>query len=180
MPTRYSPVQIMLHWTMAVVMIAAYLIGSQFEDMPRGPDKISLIGWHALLGLTVLILLVPRVFLRRQGVPPLPPDMPVWQQRLAHAVHVGLYAVMVLLPIAGLMALLAGRQPMPVPFIGEIPVLFASPMLHEGAEEVHAFLGNVWLGLVILHVAATVWHAFKKDGLATRMVPFGGTAIAKG
>jgi len=176
MPTRYSPVQILLHWTMAVVMIAAYLIGSQFEDMPRGPDKLSLMGWHVLVGLTLLILLVPRVFLRHQGVPALPADMPVWQQRLAHAVHVGLYAVMVLLPLAGLLALLAGRQPMPVPLIGNIPVLIPSPFIHETAEGVHGLLGNVWLGLVILHVAATVWHAFKKDGLATRMVPFGRTA----
>ena len=54
----YSRASVALHWAMAAVIAAAWVLGEVMTDMARGPDRVSAQGWHALLGLLVLALLL--------------------------------------------------------------------------------------------------------------------------
>ncbi|MGX9963356.1 cytochrome b [Roseomonas sp. F4] len=174
MPTRHSTLQIILHWTMAAVIAAAWLLGSLMEDLARGPDRAVGLGVHVLLGLGVLALLLPRLIARLVG-PALPPEPGEarWEHRLAAAAHLALYALMLLVPLAGMATVLSARAQVPVLGLFEVPNLLAAYGQRKLFEGVHEVLANLLLGVVVLHVLATLYHAFiRRDGVAGRMIPW--------
>ena len=172
MNERYSPANMALHWAMAGVMIAGFVLGEIMEDMPRGPEKLTVMGWHVLAGLTIAALVIPRILARLRGTPALPPAMPLWERRLATAGHLVLYAVMLALPFTGLIAIITGGRAFPVLGLFEIPALGPVPGIHGGMETVHGILSKLFLGTLVLHVLATLWHALvRRDGIAGRMMP---------
>jgi len=173
MSQRYSMAQITLHWAMAVAIAGAYILGEAIEEAPLGAKGLAE-GQHALIGLVVLALVVPRIVARLRGVPAHPPTMPTWERRLAHVGHGLLYVLMIAIPLAGLIGIVTGGRPVTLPILGTVPILFPMGFLHEAAEEVHETLGGLLLPLVGLHVLATLWHtAVRRDGVLGRMLPIG-------
>ncbi len=172
MSTRYSLPLILLHWLAVPAMLAAFIIGEVMEDLPRGPEKISVMGWHILAGLTVAALLMPRIAIRLRGVPPMHGEAAFWEAGLARAAHLVMYAVMLLLPLTGLLSILAGTRTVPVLGLFELPALFPLSWLHEAMEEVHEAVARVFLVTLVMHVAATLWHVLvRRDGVLRRMLP---------
>jgi cytochrome b561 len=49
-----------LHWGMAVLIVAVFIVGKIMEDLPR-EQRLPVMGWHILFGLAVLILFLPRI-----------------------------------------------------------------------------------------------------------------------
>lgn len=173
MNDRYSPASMGLHWIMAIAMIAAFVLGERIEDLARGAERQWGAGLHVAVGLMVALLLVPRVYFRLRGVPLLPAAMPDWEKKLARLGHLVLYGIMVLLPITGLVGVVTGSRGVSVLGLFTIPPLVPIPWLHEGGEGLHEILAKILLLTVVLHVAATVWHALvRRDGVAQRMLPF--------
>jgi cytochrome b561 len=172
MPDRYSRLSIALHWTMAVAIGAAWLIGQFLEDLPRGPDKTFALGGHALIGLAVAALLLPRLLARIVGPVPVDAAAPAWEKRLAGAAHLLLYLLMLAVPLTGLAIAMSGRAALPVLGLFEIPPLLAGLGLRKLLEGAHEVMANLLLGAIALHVAATLWHALvRHDGVAARMLP---------
>lgn len=171
-PTRYSLASRLFHWSMAAAIAAGWLIGQTLEDAPRGAARDFNIGLHVLIGLTVLALVLPRLLTRVLGGVPADANPPGWIKRLGDAAHLLLYVLMLVLPLTGLAAAMTGRAPLPVLGLFEVPPLLNSFGIRKLLEEVHGVLANVMLGTVVLHVAATLWHAFiRRDGVAQRMLP---------
>ena len=54
---RYGTVSRSLHWLIAILMIVAWLVGDQGEDL-RGAEKSAILALHALPGLAVARALV--------------------------------------------------------------------------------------------------------------------------
>ncbi len=172
MDRRYSLASIALHWTMALAVGAAWLLGQLLEDFPRGPDRVFANGIHALIGMAVLALVLPRLLARFMGGTP--EEAPGWEGIAARAVHLLLYALMALVPLTGLAIALSARTPFNVAGLFELPNLLAGFGLRKALEEVHEVLANLTFGAVVLHVAATLWHAvIRRDGVLRRMLPFG-------
>ncbi len=168
--TRYSLPSILLHWTMAVAIGAAWLLGQFLEDIPRA-SRLAWQGGHALIGLAVLALLLPRLLARLFGRVPETAG-PDWEKRLARAAHALLYILMLAIPLTGLAIAMAGRGPMPVLGLFEIPNWLGGMGLKRPLEGVHEVLANLMLGAVGLHVAATAWHALvRRDGVMRHMLP---------
>lgn len=171
-PAAHGPATIALHWIMALLFVAAFIAGQVMEEMPRGADKLSVLGWHLVLGGAVFALAIPRL-LRRRRLETLHDAGPAWERASAKAVHALLYLLMIALPLTGFLAGVSLRGAIPLPFGGEIGPLFASSMLHEAMEETHEFLVNALVIGVGLHVAGTLWHKYvRRDGVAGRMSPF--------
>ena len=172
-PTRYSLPAILLHWTMALAIALAWGGAQLAEALARGPTKTYVVGSHALLGLTVLALLLPRILTRLFGTPPGPtPGAPVWEHRLGAAAHLLLYALMVLLPLTGLLTALSGRAPFNLAGLATLPNSLAGAGLRGMVKEAHEILSNIMLGAIALHVAGVAWHGFvRRDGVAARMTP---------
>lgn len=170
---RYTLPSILLHWTMALAIALAWGGAQLAEAMSRGPGKTLVVGTHALFGLGVLALLLPRILARLLGTVPGPaPDAPAWEARLALAAHLLLYALMLALPLTGLLAALTGRAPFDLAGIATLPNSLAGTGLRRTVKEAHEILANVMLGAIALHVAAVAWHALvRRDDVAARMMP---------
>ena len=51
---RYTLTAIALHWLMAILIIAAFLLGLTMVDIPGlTPTKLKYFSWHKWLGVTV-------------------------------------------------------------------------------------------------------------------------------
>lgn len=169
----YGRLALFFHWTMAAVIIAALLL-IEFKGLtPRGsPQREQVMALHMSLGLTALLLILPRLLWRtvnRTPViePPLPPQMHRWQQ-MGHGL---LYVLMLATPILGwVMQQLGGR---PVMFFGnELPAwLTPDKALGHTLRELHELAGTVLMWLIGLHIVATAWHHWlRRDNTLWRML----------
>jgi cytochrome b561 len=174
---RYSKPAIWLHWIVAVLMIFMLVFG---EDYIRVPKGASLAGWepsaHASFGMLILLLGLARLFWRLGNPPPpLPATTPRWQVLTSHATHWAFYALIIAIPVMGLLAIVPyGVDRLnvdQVTFFKLFPVAVL-PNLGEWTMEGHELLSKVAEALVILHVVAALKHQFwDKDGLISRMRP---------
>ncbi|SCK21689.1 cytochrome b [Vogesella sp. LIG4] len=171
---RYSPAQILMHWLMAVLIIAAFAFGRYVDSLPLSPTKFRLISYHKWLGISILALLVLRVLLRlAKRAPALPASMGPVARLAAHGGHAALYLLMLVIPVSGW--LMSSAYGIPVVLFGVLPLpdlLAANPELAEQLKAVHGLLNNALLLVVIGHVLAALKHQFiDKDGLLERMRP---------
>lgn len=174
---RYTKPAIWLHWITAILMLFMIFFGGDYMRMPRG---VSLAGWepsaHASFGILILLLGLARLLWRFGNPPPaLPQTMPRWQVLVSHATHWAFYALMVALPVTGLLAIVpygAARLDVEhVTFFKLFPVAFM-PNLGDWTGDAHELLSRVAKALVIVHVMAALKHQFwDKDGLLGRMRP---------
>lgn len=152
----YSFTQIRLHWVIAVLILFQLIFG---EDMGGAWDAFEeggvpvMTNWvwaHILVGIAVLALVVWRVALRlSRGAPEAPHNDSALMIKAAEWGHLALYAVMVVVPVTGLVAWYGGV---------------------EVVAELHGWAKPIVIVLVAGHVAAALYHQFwLKDGLLLRM-----------
>jgi len=174
---RYDTVTRMLHWLIALLVVAVYGIGLFREVMPKGDARTAMLALHMSLGLCLLALMVPRL-LNRIVTPALPPvPMPPLMAISARLGHAALYILLLVLPVVGLLAAwFKGRTvglfafTLPSPFV-------ANRELAHTLEEAHEILAHGLMALAGLHaVAALYHHKVLKDGLLARMLPTRQTA----
>ncbi len=156
-PKGYSRLQIGLHWLVAALIVAQFVlhdpIVAAWEAIQKAeaPDISALVMLHVIGGSLILVLAVWRLALRmRRGVPALPEKEAAVLKGIAHLTHWSLYALMIALPITGLAAWFGGNAT---------------------ADVIHTSLKFPLLGLVGLHVAGAVFQQFGlRTGLINRML----------
>jgi cytochrome b561 len=170
----YGLASIALHWSSALLVVALVWLGWAFAELPRGPERQWLTGLHVSLGLVFLLLAVIRLGWRlSSGMPASSAAAGELERRLAGIVHRLLLAVLVLLPLTGIVTVAStGRAPMlfglPVP----VPLVPQSQALHEVAETLHVVMANLLLlPLLALHVlGALKHHLLDRDATLRRML----------
>ncbi len=171
---RYHRFAILLHWLVAALIIAAFILGVIMVDIPGiTPTKLKYFSWHKWLGVTVLALVALRLLWRLwRGAPPAV-DMPVWQRRASAVSHALLYVLMFAVPLSGYFYSLAAG--VPVVYLGLLPLpepIGADPALKPVLKQLHLALVYTMLAFVILHVLAVLKHQLiDRDGLLRRMLP---------
>ena len=170
----YSVSQKVIHWLIAAAIMTDLVIAQKFGGVMEQADRIESRSDHASLGMIVAVLFVIRMVLRwRNGAPPMPDDMPLWQQRLAHFAHWALYGLIGALIVSGILSAMNANSTA-VPFglfsfgdgTGSEPAFVWFRGLHEVAT-------NLIIALIALHIAAAVYHlVFVRDGVAGRMLKF--------
>lgn len=174
---RYGALAMLLHWGMALLVIALAALGLYMVALPdAGYDrvKITLIVVHKALGLCALGLVVLRLAWRLLGVLPRGvAGVPAWQQVAAHVMHLLLYTLMLAVPLTGWIMSSAGGYPLS--FFGwfAVPDIAAENQgLFPFFIELHAWLAWTLVGLVALHVLAALRHHFVlRDTSLRRMLP---------
>jgi cytochrome b561 len=146
---RYGSLSIAIHWLMLVLLIAVYACIELREFYPRGSDpREALKQWHFTLGLSVFVLVWLRLVLRLWGpTPEVQPPVGIWQQRLAHLMHLALYLFMVVMPVLGWLVLSAEGKT--IPFFGlELPALVGTDEgLADSVEALHETIGAAGAGV---------------------------------
>jgi len=173
---RYTIPAIVLHWLIALLIIATFTLGLVMTDIPGiTPTKLKYFNWHKWAGVTVLLLATLRLLWRLLRHPPAyADDMPAWQRGAAHGLHWLLYLLMFAVPLSGYFYSLATGYPIVWFGVIELPVLMGpDPALKPVLKAVHYWLNMLLAGLVGLHVAAAFKHLFvDRDGVMARMLPF--------
>jgi len=168
---RYDRLAILFHWVMAALIFytaAAILIA---DDLPRGAFRDLIKTTHNSVGTLVVVVLALRILWRMVSTaPPMPDGMSTQQQRLAKLAHLGLYALMAMVPLLGLATLFLRGRGLEFGFFSIASPLEANRALSRSIKEVHELAAYALLALVAFHIAAALWHQFiKRDGLMGRM-----------
>ena len=168
---RFTAVQRLLHWLIAVCILAMLFIGVGMVSTIK-PVYLVLISVHKPLGIAILVLAIVRLAVRvRYGAPSLPPDMPELMKLAAHLSHYAFYVLMIGMPLLGWGMLSAAAYP--VVLVGGLhlpAILPQSDRLHTLLWDAHFYLAFAFFALILLHVAAALFHALvRRDGVFEAM-----------
>lgn len=170
MQDKFSKRQIIIHWLTLFLVIAAFYLGHELDEMDRltqGAEKMALYPFHFWLGDIILWLTIARIyFIIKDGTPAALPGSAL-ATKAALAVKGLLYLVLLALPISGIVmkstsglgaAIEAGD-------VSKLPDLESLT-----AHEAHAAIITILLVLVALHVLAALFHqVVLKDGIMDRI-----------
>ena len=172
---RYSTVAVILHWGIALAILAQVLLITAHEAT-EGPLSRQFVEVHKALGITILLATLFRIAWRLMNpAPPLPAGMKPWEKIAARVTHVGFYVLLIFMPLSGWAAMSARARD--ISFWG----LFNWPLLPIGGGremartilERHEMGMKVIYVLVALHVLAALKHHFvDRDGVLRSMLPF--------
>ena len=173
-PSRYRPGQRWLHWGVALLVAVAYAAIEFRGEFERGTlARTLMVQTHFWVGLAVLALLLPRVLLRlRHGAPPITPPLPAWQAWPAMALHLALYAFLLVQPLLGLATAWADGKEVMLPFVDAVlPALLApDEALAHSLEDLHGTIGDVFYWVIGLHILASIYHhLLRRDDTLRRM-----------
>jgi cytochrome b561 len=170
---HFTPLQRVLHWVMAVAILAMLFIGVGMVATISA-KYVTLVSIHKPLGLAILVLAVVRILVRlRVGTPGLPPDLPAPMKLAAGLSHYALYGLMIAMPLIGWGMLSAAAYPVQL-FDGvSLPqILPQNDGLHTLLWNLHRSLAFAFFALILLHIAAGLFHAFvRRDGVFEAMAP---------
>lgn len=173
-PQRWSlPLQL-LHWLTFLLILGAWVAVEAREEFPKGSaERTQWMLLHKSLGLTVFFLVWARLGARLAQVAPAGIGTAL-QQKAAALVHLGLYGLMLAMPLTGVLASQAeGRA---VAWFGllELPLLVAeNEELADLLEDAHEAGFTLLLVLLAAHAGAALYHhVLLKDDALRRMLPW--------
>ena len=169
--TRFTFLQRLLHWLMAICVLAMLFIGVGMVSTVM-PKYLPLLVTHKTLGFAILILALIRIAVRlRSGTPPLPLDLPPPMKLGAILSHYALYALMIGMPLIGWAMQSAGGYP--IVLLGGIHLPAILPQdagLYALLKTAHVTLAFAFFALILLHIAAGLFHALiRRDGVFESM-----------
>jgi cytochrome b561 len=175
--SRYHPLLVLLHWTLAVLIIAALALGALvLAKIPNtDPMKVEALRSHMIGGALILGLMVARLVIRMRTAHPAPASAghPALD-RLARISHRLLYVAVLGQATSGLIMALQTSLPWIIFDGGALPADFwAYPI-----RSVHYLFSRILMLLIALHVIGALYHTLVlRDGLLRRML-FGRRIVA--
>jgi cytochrome b561 len=168
---HFSPLQRVLHWSMAVLIIAMLFIGVGMVATVSHAHE-TLLALHRPLGVALLVLALIRVAARmKNGSPALPADMPSIQRFAAQASHIVLYALFIAMPLVGWAMLSAGGYPIVLVGGYHLPSIVPHDVeLFALLRALHTWLAFALFATVLAHLAAALFHGLiRRDGVFSSM-----------
>jgi len=153
----YTAAQVALHWVSAVLVIATFVTHDAMQAAAKAVRDGSWSGYdvamlvHVIGGSAVFLLALWRLgMLSRRGAPPLPADEPLVLRGAALVVKVLLYAIMIVMPISGVLN-----------WFGNVAL----------ARQVHLLMEPVIPLTILIHMLGALYQQFwLRSGVLTRML----------
>ncbi|MFC9355727.1 cytochrome b [Rhodococcus sp. NPDC057014] len=169
-PTRYAFTSRLLHWAMAILVIAQLFLG---VAMVASLDAYHLLRTvHQPLGFAILVLAVVRIGNRIvHRPPPLPTGMRPAERMVATGSEYLLYGLLVLQPVTGWAMLSAGGFPIVLTAQLSLPAIAPrDPDLYSVLRQSHTVLGYLLFAAFTAHLCAVLFHTFVlRDRILGRM-----------
>lgn len=174
---RFGGVAIILHWTIAVLILGLIGLGFVMRRMPIDPaQQFSLYQWHKSIGFTALGLAIVRIFWWMADRHPAPvAGLGPIERGASRAMHVVLAALTIAVPLAGWAVASSSTLNIPTFYFDMMVIphlpLDKTPEAEAFWSTTHAIAAYVMLALVALHAAAALYHhRWRKDEVLTRML----------
>jgi len=162
------------HWLVVALILFQYIWAWRIDQADGLRDRLELVTQHKTIGITVLSLAVLRLLWRLfNRPPPLPEDLPRWEQIAARGGHWILYGLIFAIPLSGWAYSSAAGfgdywwGPIDFPSIAveseELEKLFG--MTHEWLTDA---LAIVAIGHALAALRHHFWH---KNDVLRRMLP---------
>lgn len=163
--TRYNNVAIILHWVMAIAFLLMLGSGLAFDNIDMSQSlKFNMYQWHKSLGLLLLVAFFIRIGWRLFHKPPqLPHSFKKLDIIGATLGHIGLYALMIAMPVTGWLMVSSSPYGLPTIIFGwfewpHIEFAKGSEFIHQRAKDAHWVLGWAFIVMAVVHVAAVIKH----------------------
>lgn len=153
----YSLAQILLHWTIAALVIWQLVFGESLPEAERivrqggtiDATTAFLADSHIWVGFAILALVIVRLGLRLAHGAPAADEPNRVAGTLAHLAHALFYVLLFTVPVTGILN-----------YYFELP-----------AGDIHTFGKPLFIVLIALHAGAAFWHQFvRHDGTLRRML----------
>ena len=170
----HRPLTRLLHWSAALLVAIAAASIITHAYVGSSVNRRLLVHLHQEAGIAVLALTLMRLLWRpfaRAGS--LHKGLPVTSRIGATVTHAALYLTLLALTVLGWLTSDASGHPLSV-FGLALPTLMARNRdLGDDLQEWHGDVAWLLLVLVVMHVAAALWHhCWRRDGVLRSMVPF--------
>jgi cytochrome b561 len=190
---RYTKTAIVLHWLIAIAILAMFALGWYMSELPKeGPKQmgfdlfdLGIYTWqlseeatlrtfyfnlHKSIGVTLLALVIFRLLWRITHKPPaLLNSYSAFERKLATGAHHLLYLLMVVLPVSGLLMTLYSKYGLKWFGLEFLPGL-DNKGLRDVFKESHEIIGIVILVVIAIHILGALKHKFiDKDTTLQRM-----------
>lgn len=169
---RYGIVARLLHWAMAVAIIAMFALGLWMRELDYySPYYRIAPDLHKSFGIVLFVLLVFRLFWRLVNPDPGKEDLSVLERRASTLVHWGFYPLLFALMTAGYFISTADGRPISVFGLFDVPAVVRQKGLEIIAGQIHYYLAFLTIGIASFHALAAFYHHFKKrDAVLLRML----------
>jgi len=170
---HYGTTAKVFHWLVVALLVVQYPLGKFMPDIHRGMTPGDAMTFHISFGITILALMVLRLFWRITN--PVAPagSLPAWQRLISEAVHWLLYALVLATTMTGW--IFASERGWSISLFFAVPL----PMLPTEGSLLANYLAKwhgtmEWALLLVIgaHVAAAMAHTFIfRDRIMQRMLP---------
>ncbi|WP_425577644.1 cytochrome b [Nocardia callitridis] len=169
-PGTFGVAARILHWLMAVAIIAMIFVGGAMVGYLG--DYNLLLTVHKTLGLVILVLAVIRIGNRLLHRPPPQLDSLSRPERLvATGSEILMYALFLAQPVIGWLLVSASGVPIRIAGGFRVPAIVPTDAdLYATLRTVHSVLAYLLLAAFLAHICAVLFHALLlRDGLLRRM-----------
>jgi cytochrome b561 len=167
---RYRAGAIAFHWIMFGLLVVVGVLGL-LHDSWRKETQSFWINIHALIGMSLWLVLLPRFAYRLRHPPPaLPEGSGALSRRLSSPVHLTLYALMFIVPIIGFVTFAYHGRVLNFGAFELNLGIKKNRAISGPTEDIHGYLAYALFALAGLHALAALWHRFiLRDGILARM-----------
>ena len=156
--SNYSNLAKLFHWGFVAIFI--YGIAKQVEDLNQLED-ISFLRFEMIFGFIFLILVLIRfVYMKKTQKSSLPEATPKFQKKIAKLVHNGMYFLLAMTALSGLLIGILYWFAMNNGFLINILI------------SIHELVINLLYWFIGVHIVAATYHRLRRDGVWSSMVPF--------
>jgi cytochrome b561 len=164
----------LLHWMVAVLVLAQICLGWAAVSWRLSPTKLDLFVWHKSIGMLILLLMLVRLLWRSVNVAPsLPAGIAQVERLAAHISHLLLYMLLLLMPLTGWIISSAANIPFRMFWLIPLPAIVQpDKALADEVARVHLALFILLALLLVVHIGAALRHHFvKRNDVLKRMLP---------
>jgi len=156
----YGTVARLFHWTVALMVVVQIPAGIGMTSEPLLSVSGPLYILHKGSGTILLLLVAARLTWRLTHRPPPFPDfMPPLERKIAHATHLAIYTLLLLMTVSGYVRTVGEGYPIELLDALGVPTLLPEmPGAARAMLVVHQFAVIALVGLIAVHVGAVLRH----------------------
>ena len=168
---RYHPALVVLHWLLAAMIIGGLIAGTFILNATPNSDPFKLISlrMHMSLGMAIGVLMLIRLVTRLfTETPPHAATGNALLDKLGVLTHWAFYILVLAMVASGLAT--ANMADLPAIVFGGSGAPLPEDFSTYPPRAAHGALATLLALLVLLHIAAGLWHQYgRKDHLFRRM-----------